>query len=340
MAGAINRLDDFNRAIETSGQRLSSFSDTLANSVSSVQGLTSGFRNLSGAVTGIGLILKNPALVGAGAVGALAGATAGAGLGLAGASSPNGLASVDKAFTILAGTIGSVVQPYVVALGGAAMMAGEWFRELIDSNLDSIIDTWVTAIDTATTAVMNFAEWLKHPVESTANWMMDQNEKINKAVGFHQLQGGAGPFAGPNFQEQAILAQGNAGEREQFLKMRHGGAFNLDFAQENKGPSLFPWRQTVDERTAELKKADKLDKLADNMMMITKDMRSSMVQPNIQSPVDRWKEIALQIQKSDLDRRMLEMQERNLRMTEEHINALREHAQAIRNHNQPARAGP
>ncbi len=256
--------------------------------------------------------------------------------GFASSASPNGLTSVDKAFNILAGTIGQVVLPYFVAFGGAAMMAATRLQAFIGANLDTVIDTWTTVIEGAIEATQTFADFLSHPGRSTANAAMD----LFVGNGPGQRQEGVSPFAGASPQMMAMLQQmGNQAEIDRFLQIRHQ-ANNLDLLPNSQGPSMFPFLKTMAERDKDIRKGEAGMELAQNMRAIVKDMRSSQVQSGINDPVNRWKEVALQIQKSDLDRKMMEMQERSLRLTEKHIQALEDNSRALIEGPKLAVAGP
>lgn len=225
----------------------------------------------------------------------------------AGAATPNGLDSVNKAFTLLSGTIGSLVLPFFVTLGSVAMMLSTRLQAWIDANLDQIIEGWGDAIEGATDAIIDFTDWLEKAPGGAGN--------IGRGIG--QLGQGA-------------LAGGNANLIGQGIGNIFGGAQNVvPGGIVPKDKSMFPFLQTVEERTKEIKKGELMLEGAQNAREIIKDMRSSMVQSSIQDPAAKWKEVALQIQRSILDQKLLDMQERNIRQLERNTEALENRANML-----------
>ncbi len=306
-------ISNFGDAIGRSAERMTAFADATTRSVSSVSGLSDTFRSVSRTTVGLGAglaALGGPLgkLIGLplAAAGA-AGMVAGAGLGLAGAAAPNGLASVDKAFDLLAGSIGTILLPGVVALGGVAIMAADRVQSWIDKHLDSIIDKWVTAIEGATSAIDKFAWALQHPGEAMAEGSL----ALHKAVGIpgpettdpvgervqelfkQSRERRNGGFAGVGFGAQGGARNGNgvwAGANWMGKEFGGVGAMGVGgLPGQDKG-----WQK----------------ELADNMRMITRDMQMSIRQPSITDSVGKWKEAALQIQQSELEMRKLEMQQK------------------------------
>ncbi len=320
-------FERFNNAVGIAGDRMAAFAEASARATSSVSGLVDSFRGLSRTTAGIGSVLTAfgghiGKIIGiplgiAGAAGAFAGGVMGAGLNLAAAAAPNGLQSVDKAFNILAGTIGSIVLPGVVILGGVALAAAGFIAQWVQAHKVQIINFWVDAVQSATTAVKKFTWALEHPGEAMAEGSL----AVNKALGI------PGPETtdpvGDRVKElfaQARAARGVA-----------GGGFGM---QGGGGPPVAAGNQRIGEGgvggigqqgfvngavgAAPPPAANKfLGDVATGMMQIIKDMRQSMGMTGITDPVAKWKEVAMQVQKSDLDRQNIANQEKSLQFLQQ-----------------------
>lgn len=346
-------FERFNLALGGAAERMSNFSNTLTSATRGITGFTESFRSLSRSTVGLGAgaaALGGPfgkmlglPIAGLGAAGMLGGGIASAGLNMAGAAAPNGLQSVDKAFDILAGTIGSMLLPGVVALGGAALMAADGIQAFIDENMDSIIETWADAIETATKALQDFTEWAKAPVKNTANSALDfldsldrKTNKWGRSGGIGPPQEGVGPFAGLSPQQQAMLEkmEGGAADKQRFRDMMENR--QLDFMPAGSGPGLAEGIfgkgglgghiKDIDKKT---ERAASLRELAANMRMITSDMQQSVLRPSLTDPVGKWKEVAMQIQNSELEMKKLDMQQKAIDATNRLADRLEKKADAL-----------
>lgn len=308
------------QAVGNAGTQLAAFTAATGSATSTVQGLVGGFQGLTSKVAGLGvgitalgaylgstrLKAAGIGVAGVGAAGILAGGVAGAGLGLAGAASPNGLASVDKAFDLLAGTIGSIVLPGVVALGGAAIMGASRIQAWIDKNLDKIIDSWTSAIVGATDAAKGFAAWWDRWKPGGEN--AQEARKAVFGIPTDREKFGA-QGRDPNFPQERIP---DAIARRAGLIPANG-----------KDPN-FP-----QERKPDPEAAAGLRELAGNMRMITRDMQQSILRPSLTDPVGKWKEVALQIQNSELEMRKLDMQQKAIDASNRLADALEKRADKI-----------
>lgn len=331
--------------------------DTFARSVGSVSGFTSSVSSLSAKVTGLGALIatiipggKAPGIgiAAAGALGILAGGVAGAASGLAASASPNGLQSVDKAFELLSGTIGSMVLPGFVALGGAAMMGATRVQVWIDKNLDNIIDGWATAIKSAWESVQKFGDWFD-------KWVLGKTDKEGKTredtVGENLGMAGAiGALWDAEEKGDALHQKIQAGnKRREALWDEQAGQFinnrpimdagrlaaqNKDLQKlglEGRGQAVWGMQPQakVDDNgkvqglnaagkpdTSDIDKhlatANLMREQATNMRVITKDMAASWSKPGITDPVSKWKEVAMQLARSEMDQKLLDMQKRGL----------------------------
>lgn len=292
MAGANDFFEEVGRQ---SADSLRALGDAATRGTRSVQDFAGSVTRVSASIGALGALFKIPPVALAGLGGVLAGGAIGAGAGLAGAASPNGLQSVDKAFEVLSGTIGSTLLPGFVALGGVALVAADSVRAWVAEHRVSIIEAWVNALVIATEAAKEFAK----AAAGTGNVIgggfkivggvlsLDMNQVMGGVAqaavgGINAVQGGIGVA-------NAVGIGGGAGVA--------GGAGG--------------------------KNADFLGKLADKMDMIAKDMQSSLGTSGMTDPASKWKEVAIQIQKSDLEIRKMTMFAESMQLVRDFIAELR-----------------
>ncbi len=336
---------------------MAAFSEATSRAVSSVSGLVDSFRGLSKTAIGLGAglaafggvvgkVIGLP-LAAVGAAGAAAGGIAGAGLNLAGAAAPNGLGSVDKAFQILAGTIGSIVLPGVIMLGGVALAASGYIAAWVDAHKTDIIKFWTEGVISATRAVIAFAKEMNKFIPDKPEELgapesenmfdilgpigrMMKSDEENRRLDEELERAKVAPFVGMGPVNWRLAGKPVNGQAPDMLKGRRElGAGPVG------GPGQNPNFPQV--AAADAPKANKfLMDVADGMKSVIKDMRSSMGTSGINDPVNKWKEVAMQIQKSDLDRQMLANQEKHLKLAEAAEGWLRQ----IAGGGAPAVAGP
>lgn len=220
--------------------------------------------------------------------------------GLAGAASPNGLNSVDKAFSILAGTVGSLVLPGMVAFGAGALMAADRVQDFVNSNMNEIIDGWASAIEGATNAVQIFADGL-----SKAGGFLD-DLNLPGAMGrkFKADQRGK--------DLDAEIAMGNrlremGLQRPDLMRREWNGDKPIDLPAGVHGIDLWKFADAGAGGGAGAGNP-LLGEFADKMQVILKDMEQSMGPgSSINDPAARWREVALQVNKSELEMKQMEM---------------------------------
>lgn len=265
----------------------------------------------------------------------------------AGASSPNGLESVNKSFDILAGTVGSVLMPGFVAAGALALTFADNIKESIDANLPDIINGWVVAIDGAISSVGKFGKWFEDFVNGRSgdphagkeghgladgwgnrfdlfgqlNALADHEEAGNAL--WQEIQKGnkrrdalwdkeAGKFIAPPMNPERLAQQ-----NERLGKFRDilGRGAVLDGAP-NQGGNVAgagPGGQWVEiARKAAIAGGAQVDggfagKFAKNFEQIIKDMEQSVGRPSITDPSAKWNENQLAMMKSDLEARQMQM---------------------------------
>lgn len=265
--------------------------------------------------------------------GALGAAGLQGGMGLAGAASPNGLQSVDKAFDILAGTIGGLVLPGFVILGGMALTAANALKEWISANKLEIVNSWAEAIMAATKAAQEFADWWNQG--GIKKNIAEAGDRAGKAVGAIDLfaakdelnaankagavlddiiqrnnirreaghLGGLRPLAGLDEQNQRLAGLG-LGRGEVIQK----GAAAAGQEPGPGGNDIFKLMLAA----------------LDNSEKVLRDMQTSMGRPSLTDPVSKWKEVAQAISQSELENRKLAMQKENLDTTREILNIARQ----------------
>lgn len=221
--------------------------------------------------------------------------------GVAGAGSPNGMGSVNKAFDLLVGTIGNILMPGFVAAGAAAMMFADQVKEWTEANFDQVVENWTDAIIGAIDAAERFGK----VVGDIGNKLNPKGEPI-------------GLMSGPNMSVNAGAAVGDAID-EWATKLITG---NMD-----------AWRGIPDdpragkgdpapggaEAGAKVAKAGgaNFGKFFDNMEMIVKDMNASMGSAGIGGVAAKWAQSQQELMKSDLENKQMQMMMDGIRLLRE-----------------------
>lgn len=291
--------DFFEELGQRSADSIRALGEASARGTRSVQDFASQFQKVSATLGALGAIFGGPAgaaVALAGGAGVLGGAAVGLGAGLAGSASPNGLQSVDKGFEVLSGTIGTMLLPGFVALGGVALVAADSIRAFIAEHRVQIIEAWVNAIVLATEAAKQFAK----AAAGTSDVFGGGFKIIGGILSLDQDKIRAGLIQG--LVGGGVAAQGGQGVANAIGGGRPGGA---------AGPNAA---------------GDFLGKLADKMDMIAKDMQSSLGTTGMTDPASKWKEVALAVQKSDLEIRKMTMFAEAMQLVRDFIGELRKQA--------------
>lgn len=356
--------DRFALALGGMAERLSALSDTIARSVSSISGLTYSFQSASRSVVGLGsaIALLAPGgklagigIAGIGGAGVLAGGAAAAGMGLAAAASPNGLQSVDKAFEILAGTVGGLLLPGFVILGGVALTAADGLRDWLKAHKTNVIENWINVIDVAAKSVKAFGDWFdkwiagkEQPkgegradafdVFGAVNALAEQEEagerlhrEIKKGNERRQLLvdlGGGDLEKGIQFKKNLGLDhEGLVRDRIGFQNDRLNGMIpGRGQAAGQGGPGGDPQDWGLFGRAAAAAAGggkDFLGRALDNADKVLNDMAVSVGKPGITDPASKWKEVAVAISQSELENRKLAMQKEQLQLSRDVVAELK-----------------